>query len=247
MATLPISSKDTVEFRPASAAVKAAREALEKAQAAANEAGAASVAARQALDADTENEALIAAFGEAATKANSANLDLMTAQKALDAAEEARAKADPSFSLIVPTARTMALVDYDMEMDPDLPTRAPLKDVIGDLLAEAKDNGLSDDAISAIERAAALADAGDSVTGDDWDALAKAAGKLYSWRVLMAPYKLYANLEAGYRIRRHLVLHSSRKVLSEADLETPEVKPYLGAINAELVRLSTVSEADAKN
>lgn len=219
MATLPISSKDTVEFRPASAAVKAAREALEKAQAAFNEA--------------FENEDL--------KKAADA------AQKALDAAEEARAKADPSFSLIVPTARTMALVDYDMEMDPDLPTRAPLKDVIGDLLAEAKDEGLSDDAIAAIERAAALADAGDSVTGDDWEALAKAAGKLYSWRVLMAPYKLYANLEAGYRIRRHLVLHSSRKVLSEADLETPEVKPYLGAINAELVRLSTVSEADAKN
>ncbi|PWC54379.1 hypothetical protein TSA6c_00500 [Azospirillum sp. TSA6c] len=251
MATLPISSKDTVEFRPASAAVKAAREALEKAQAATNEADAALNAVTQKIAATPEdapeNVAHSDEFDTAAAKANSANLELMMAQKALDAAEEARAKADPSFSLIVPTARTMALVDYDMEMDPDLPTRAPLKDVIGDLLAEAKDNGLSDGAISAIERAAALADAGDSVTGDDWDALAKAAGKLYSWRVLMAPYKLYANLEAGYRIRRHLVLHSSRKVLSEADLETPEVKPYLGAINAELVRLSTVSEADAKN
>lgn len=226
MATLPISG--TVEFRPASVAVKAAREALDKAQTAVN-------------------EALTAENGGSDNVTEEMKKAVEDAQKALDAAEEARAKADPSFSLIVPTARTMALVDYDMEMDPDLPTREPLKDVIGDLLADAQENGLSDEAIAAIERAKALADAGDSVTGDDWEALAKAAGKLYTWRTLMAPYKLYANLEAGYRIRRHLVLHPSRKVLSEADLETPEVKPYLAAINSELVRLSTLTESDAKN
>lgn len=228
MATLPISSKDTVEFRPAAAAVKAAREALEKAQA-------------------TVNEALTADDGGPDSVTGDMKKAVEAAQKAMDDAEEARAKSDPSFSLIVPTARTMALVDYDMDLDPDLPTREALKDAIGGILADAKEAGLSDDAIAAIERAASLTEAGDSVTGADWEALAKAAGKLFSWRVLMAPYKLYANLEAGYRIRRHLVLHASRKVLSEADLETPEVKPYLSAINAELVRLSTVSEADAKN
>ncbi|WP_376960104.1 hypothetical protein ABNQ39_20550 [Azospirillum sp. A26] len=247
MATLPISSKDTVEFRPASAAVKVAREALEKAQAAVNEADAARAAAAAARDASPDDEALSAAWGDAVAKANSANLELMAAQKALGAAEEARAKADPTFSLIVPTARTMALVEYDMEMDPDLPTKASLRDMIGDILAEAKDEGLADDAIAAIERAAALAEAGDSVSGADWEALAKAAGKLYAWRTLMAPYKLYANLEATYRIRRHLALHPSRKVLSEAELEDPEVKPYLAAINGELVRLSTLTENDAKN
>lgn len=226
MATLPISG--TVEFRPASVAVKAAREALDKAQTAVN-------------------EALTAENGGLDNVTEEMKKAVEDAQKALDAAEEARAKADPSFSLIVPTARTMALVDYDMEMDPDLPSKASLKDAIGDILADAQESGLSDEAISAIERAKALADAGDSVTGDDWEALAKAAGKLYTWRTLMAPYKLYANLEAGYRIRRHLALHPSRKVLAEADLEAPEVKPYLAAINAELVRLSTLTESDAKN
>lgn len=226
MATLPISG--TVEYRPNSAAVKAARETLEKAQAAVN-------------------EALTAENGGPDSVTDEMKKAVDDAQKAMDAAEEARAKADPTFSLIVPTARTLALVEYDMEMDPDLPTKASLRDVIGDILAEAKDAGLADDAIAAIERAAELAEAGDSVSGADWEALAKAAGKLYSWRVLMSPYKLYANLEAGYRIRRHLVLHPSRKVLSEADLETPEVKPFLSAINAELVRLSTLTESDAKN
>lgn len=85
------------------------------------------------------------------------------------------------------------------------------------------------------------------MSGADWEALAKAAGKLYAWRTLMAPYKLYANLEASYRIRRHLALHPSRKVLSEAELEAPEVRPFLPAINSELVRLSTLTENDAKN
>lgn len=226
MATLPING--TVSFRPNSAAVKAARTALDKAQAAFDE-GANTEAGQEAGPALHLVEARDAA------------------QKALTKAEEAAAKADPEFRLIVPTGETMALVAYDMEMDRNVPISVPLDEAIDAILTEATEKGLPDDAMAAINKAKELTAEGKNVAGADWEALAKAASRLFSWREFIAPFKLTQRLQARYIVKRHLVLRADRKVLSDADLESPDVKPYFQAIAAELDRLSTLTEDDAKN
>lgn len=217
----PLSARDTVEFRPATAAVIAARAALEDAQAAAGPA--------------TDE----VAPDDLAAK-------VQAAQAALEAAEAEQAKADPIFMLRVPTGRTKALVQRATSADPDAPRLRDNAELLAAIEAEARDAGLLDDDLAAIAEAKPLVAAGKMMDGELWSRVFAAAQDTAGGRRIIADRVLYSELHARHRIAHHLVLDGQQhRPLSERDLDS--VERYLPAINAEIERLSTLAAADAKN
>lgn len=233
---MPLSARDAVEFRPAQAAVIAARAALEKAQAA----QAASVNA-------------IAADGEPLGKPQAdADAVVAAAQAALEAAEAEAAKADPIFRLRVPTGRTRALVNHATQADPAAPRFRDNAELLQAIEAEAVEAGLLDSDLAAIAEAKPLVAAGQSLEGELWTRIFNAARDTVAGRRIIADRNLWSELYIRHRVAHHLILSdaaaplASYRPLSERDLDSIDQR-HLLAIATELDRLSNLTAADAKN
>lgn len=220
---MPLSARDTLEFRPRSAAVIAAREAL------------------GVLEAD-----VLGRTKEGAPVSEEDQAALVEAQAALEAAEAARAEDDPVFLLKVPTGRTKALVNHAIYADADAPKFQGNKELIAAVEAEADEAGLSAEDVAALARAKELIAAGADMPQELWSLIHAAAQQTDAGRMIIADRILFSELLARHRIRYHLALPGKKLPLSERDVDTVE-PAYLGAINAELVRLSELTKADAKN
>lgn len=225
----PLSARDVIEFRPAQAAVIAARAALEEAQA--------------------ETATVLPADGSPVT----IPLDkLAAAQAALADAEAEQAKADPVYRLRVPTGRTKALVGHAVQCDPCAPRLLGNTELLAAIEAEAADAGLLEDDLAAIAEAKPLAAKGETLPDALWTRIFRAAQDTVAGRRIIADRVLYTELHARHRIAHHLLLQTATaplanyRPLSEHDIDSIDQR-YLVAINAELERLTSLSAADAKN
>lgn len=219
MAKLPISAADLIEFRPNAAAVIAAREAANKAAA--------------ALAASPDDEALKAA--------------LDAADAALEAAEAEQAGNDPVFRLRPPTGRIRALISHATLADPDAPRFRDNAALLDAIEAEADEAGLLDDDLAAVAEARELVKAGKNLDGDLWGRIFAAAQDTRGGRRIIADRLLSGTIDARHRVRYCLVVDGLPSPLRDTDLDRPDIAGWLGAINAELLRLETLGRDDAKN
>lgn len=217
---MPVSAREIYEFRPATDALKRAREALESARKKVAEAGA-----------DDDAEALL--------------ITEEAAEAALKLAEEARAQDDPVFRLRVPNGRTDTLVACDIQCDLDLPQMASTDQIIRDALDEADHVGMPVEDRDRLLAALDTLEESGSASAELWGELFPIIRSTPTGRADLARNICASELLARHRIRHYLVLDGKCSPLTDADID--RYAPYLGQIHARIVEMSAVSRDDAKN